>query len=41
VAVASGQPAEPDFRFGLKIMETIDAVALSAAERRWVRTDEV
>ena len=41
VAVATGKPAEPDFHFGLKIMETIDAVALSAAERRWVRTDEV
>ena len=41
VAVATGKPAEPDFAFGLKIMETIDAVALSAAERRWVRTDEV
>ena len=41
VAVATGKPTEPDFGFGLKIMETIDAVALSAAERRWVRTEEI
>ena len=41
VAVATGQPAEPDLRFGLKVMEVIDAVARSAEERRWVRTDEV
>ena len=41
VAVATGKSAEPDFRFGLKIMETVDAVALSAQERRWVRLDEI
>ena len=40
VAIATGRPAEPDLRFGLKIMQTIDAVLKSAEERRWVRTDE-
>jgi predicted dehydrogenase len=40
-ALAAGKPAEPDFRFGYKILQVVDAVLLSVDERRWVRTDEV
>ena len=40
VAVATGRPVESDMRFGLKIMQVIDAVLKSVEERRWVRTDE-
>jgi predicted dehydrogenase len=40
-ALAEGRPAEPDFAFGHKITQTIDAVLASIAERRWVRIDEV
>ena len=40
-ALASGQPAEPDFRFGYKVLQVVDAVLKSIDERRWVRTDEV
>ena len=40
-AISSGEPAEPDFRFGYRNMQTIDAVIKSIDERRWVRTDEV
>lgn len=40
-AIAEGRPAEPDFAFGHKITQTIDAVQKSIAERRWVRVDEV
>jgi predicted dehydrogenase len=40
-AIAEGRPAEPDFAFGHRISQTIDAVLLSIAERRWVRVDEV
>ena len=36
----TGGSDKPDLRFGLKIMQTIDAVLKSAEERRWVRTDE-
>lgn len=40
-AIAEGRPAEPDFAFGHKITQTIDAVLKSIAERRWVRLEEV
>jgi predicted dehydrogenase len=40
-ALAEGRPAEPDFAFGHKITQTIDAVQRSVDERRWVRADEV
>ena len=40
-AVAAGAPAVPDFRFGLHVVEVMDAVAKSAAERRWVRLSEI
>ena len=40
-AVASGQPAEPDFRFGYRNLQVVDAVLKSIDERRWVSTDEV
>jgi predicted dehydrogenase len=41
VAVAKTKKAFPDFRFGLEISRVVDAVSLSAVERRWVRIDEV
>ena len=37
----AGKPAEPDFRFGYKILQVVDAVIKSVDERRWVGTDEV
>ena len=40
-AIAEGRPAEPDFAFGHKITQTIDAVLTSIAERRWVHIHEV
>jgi predicted dehydrogenase len=40
-AIAEGRPAEPDFAFGHKITQAIDAVLRSVAERRWVRVEEV
>jgi predicted dehydrogenase len=40
-AIAEGRPAEPDFDFGHKITQTVDAVLKSIEERRWVRVDEV
>jgi predicted dehydrogenase len=40
-ALAEGHPAEPDFAFGHKITQAIDAVLKSIAERRWVRMDEM
>ena len=40
-AIAEGRPAEPDFAFGHKITQTIDAVLRSIEDRRWVRVDEV
>ena len=40
-AIAEGRPAEPDFEFGHKITQTIDAVLKSIEERRWVRVEEV
>ena len=40
-AVAAGEPAYPDFRFGAEVQRVIDACILSDAERRWVRVDEV
>jgi predicted dehydrogenase len=40
-AIASGQKAFPDFRFGLEINRVVDAVLRSVAERRWVRLDEI
>jgi predicted dehydrogenase len=41
VAVAEGRPLEPDFAFGHKISQVIDAVLTSVEERRWVRVDEI
>ncbi len=41
VAIATGQPAEPDFAFGHRVAVLQDAVLRSIAERRWVRVDEV
>jgi predicted dehydrogenase len=40
-AVAEGRPAEPDFAFGHKITQVIDAVLRSIEERRWVRVEEI
>ena len=40
-AIAEGEKAFPDFRFGLEINRVVDAVLLSVAERRWVRLDEI
>jgi predicted dehydrogenase len=40
-AIASGQKAFPNFRFGLEITRVVDAVLLSVAERRWVRLNEI
>ncbi len=40
-AVDAGKPAEPDFRFGYKVLQVVDAVIKSVDERRWVGTDEV
>ena len=39
--VAAGAPAVPDFRFGLHVVEVIDAVVKSAGERRWVAVGEI
>lgn len=41
VAVATGAKAEPDFRFGYRVDRIVDAVELSAAERRWVSVGEI
>ena len=41
VAVAEGRPLEPDFTFGHKITQVIDAVLRSVEERRWVRVEEI
>lgn len=41
VAVAGGEKAEPDFRFGYRVDRIVDAVEISAAERRWVSVDEI
>jgi predicted dehydrogenase len=40
-ALAAGRPAEPDFAFGHRIGQVVDAILLSDRERRWVRVDEV
>ncbi|MGH6899788.1 MAG: Gfo/Idh/MocA family oxidoreductase, partial [Geminicoccaceae bacterium] len=40
-AIAQRRPAEPDFAFGHKITQAIDAVLKSIAERRWVTVNEV
>ena len=40
-AIASGEPAEPDFRFGYRNMQVLDAVTKSIDDHRWVHTDEV
>jgi predicted dehydrogenase len=41
VAVATGQKAFPDFRFGLEVNRVVDAVLRSVDERRWVRISEI
>ncbi len=41
VAVATGEKAAPDFRFGYTVDRVVDAVERSATERRWVTVDEV
>ena len=40
-AVAAGEPAYPDFRWGAEIQRLIDACILSDAEGRWVKVAEV
>ena len=35
-AFAGGPPAHPDFKEGYEVQRTVDAVQVSAAERRWV-----
>ena len=40
-AVELNRPAFPDFRFAHKISQIVDAVEISAAERRWVSLGEV
>jgi predicted dehydrogenase len=40
-AIAEDRPAAPDFAFGHRITQTIDAVLKSIDERRWVRIEEV
>jgi hypothetical protein len=40
-AIAAGRPANPDFAFGHRIEQVVDAVLLSAEQQRWVRVDEV
>jgi predicted dehydrogenase len=39
--IAKNQPLDPDFASAWRIAQVIDAILLSAAERRWVRPDEV
>jgi predicted dehydrogenase len=39
--IASGTPAEPDFRAAWRIAQAVDAILLSAAERRPVATKEI
>ncbi|MEE9250768.1 MAG: Gfo/Idh/MocA family oxidoreductase [Alphaproteobacteria bacterium] len=39
--IANDAPLYPDFRAGWKTSQVIDAVLRAAAERRWVRVDEV
>ncbi len=40
-AIAGGPPAWPDFEDAWHIQQAIDAIALSARERRWVRTSDL
>lgn len=40
-AIASGAPCDPDFRAGHEIAQVIEAIQISAAERRWVRPADV
>lgn len=40
-AIGEGRLADPDFRFGWKVAQAVDAVERSARERRWVATAEV
>ena len=39
--IARGAPLDPDFRSAWRIAQVIDAILLSAAERRWVAPGEV
>ncbi|NNG04589.1 MAG: Gfo/Idh/MocA family oxidoreductase [Inquilinus sp.] len=41
VAVATGQKATPDFRFGYRVDRIVDAVLKSVDEHRWVTVDEI
>lgn len=38
--VAEGEKSPIDFRFGMKVMQVIDAVLASAETRQWVKIDE-
>jgi predicted dehydrogenase len=40
-AVASAKPWVADFEFGYRVDRVVEAVLVSAEERRWVRTEEV
>ena len=40
-AIGSGKPFHPDFEDGLRAQEVLDAVLLSAKERRWVKVSKV
>ena len=41
LAMADGPTFRPDFREAYEIQRVVDAVLLSARERRWVAIDEV
>ena len=40
-AVAAKKPFHPDFEDGLRCQEVLDAVLLSAKNRRWVKISEI
>jgi predicted dehydrogenase len=41
VAVATGKPAYPDFRWAYRIQRVVDACVKSNAEKRWVKVSEI
>ena len=41
VAVATGQKASPDFRFGYRVDRIVDPGLKSVDEHRWVTVDEI
>ena len=40
-AIAGGPSAWPDFRDGWRVQQTIEAIACSSRERRWIKTAEM